>query len=200
LTDYPGVASGYQGDPVGVVQATFNAESGPANYASGTCSNVSCHGGQTVNWNTGNSLTSTAFAGLTELTDSANCNNCHAPSLQFNSYASGQLLPGTTTTLHQFHLAQPFPFPLTRAGNIICTDCHAAISLGTPSPAPLHFATLSVPIPTTAYLTVGNSSSPVSLVYTQPIYVNGVNTNQLYGDCTTACHPNSGTNANWFKN
>jgi hypothetical protein len=177
------VPVGYLGDPVGVVQSVFNAESGPAVYANtnGACSNVSCHGGQSVNWNTANSLTPTAFAGLTELNDSANCGMCHGPSGQYNSYTSGHSQTDTTgvsyPTLHLLHLAQFNPLTSIRIG---CTDCHNTGILQN-----LHFANLSSAIPSTAYLTV---SSPY-VQYSQN------------GSCTTSCHTVLGLTfpANWIS-
>ncbi|MGE5700312.1 MAG: CxxxxCH/CxxCH domain c-type cytochrome [Deltaproteobacteria bacterium] len=64
--------------------AAFNAESGTAGYnaAAFTCSNVSCHGGQTTpNWRTG----------TIDVNADAGCRGCHAlGTAQFNSYNSGE--------------------------------------------------------------------------------------------------------------
>jgi predicted CxxxxCH...CXXCH cytochrome family protein len=62
----------------------YNAESGTAAYnpAAFTCSNVSCHGGQTApNWRTG----------TIDVNSDAGCRGCHAlGTSQFNSYNSGE--------------------------------------------------------------------------------------------------------------
>ena len=62
--------------------ATYNAKSGAASFNNSalTCSNVSCHGGQTApNWQTGTINTATQ------------CTSCHAlGTAQFNSYNSGE--------------------------------------------------------------------------------------------------------------
>ena len=165
----PDPATNYLGDPVVTLQAVFNAEPGPASYASvpGTCSNVSCHGGQNINWSQAGSF------------DQGKCANCHVSSGQYNSYASGHPATDGTPTLHIFHLNQPYPTNILR--NITCTDCHDTVKL-----APLHFATLSVPIPTTAYQTLVagvNYVTPPSL---------------SYGSCTTSCHADNHP-GNWFS-
>jgi predicted CxxxxCH...CXXCH cytochrome family protein len=84
---------------------TYQAESGGTatfNAVANTCSNVSCHGGQTTpSWLTGT------------ITVNTQCTSCHAlGSAQFNSYNSGQ---------HSFHLGTTI--------NAICTDCHDTAKL-----------------------------------------------------------------------
>ena len=77
--------------------SAYNAKSGPAVHnADGTCSNVSCHGGQTTPvWLTGTIDVSTQ------------CTSCHSfGTTQYNSFVSGQ---------HYFHVV------LT---NIDCKACH----------------------------------------------------------------------------
>ena len=78
--------------------ATFRAKSGAASFSTTamTCSNVSCHGGQTTpNWRTGTINTDTQ------------CTSCHVlGTTQYNSYNSGE---------HQKHVVgEGFP----------CTYCH----------------------------------------------------------------------------
>jgi predicted CxxxxCH...CXXCH cytochrome family protein len=78
------------------IDARFDAESGAAAYnGDGTCSNVSCHGGQTTpDWWTGAIVVDTQ------------CSSCHASGTsQYNSYFSGR---------HSLHLRQGFA----------CTVCH----------------------------------------------------------------------------
>jgi predicted CxxxxCH...CXXCH cytochrome family protein len=62
--------------------ATYNAKSGAASFSATalTCSNVSCHGGQTTpNWQTGT------------LDVNTQCTSCHASgTAQYNSYNSGR--------------------------------------------------------------------------------------------------------------
>jgi predicted CxxxxCH...CXXCH cytochrome family protein len=80
-----------------LILSTYNAKSGAAvRNADGTCSSVSCHGGQT------------APAWLTGVIDvDTQCASCHAfGSTEYNSYSSGQ---------HDAHV-NTFQFP--------CTRCH----------------------------------------------------------------------------
>lgn len=81
---------------------TYNAESGAASFnaAADTCSNVSCHGGQTTpNWLTGTISVNTQ------------CTSCHASgTAQYNSYSSGR---------HTLHVDR----------NIACTVCHDTVKL-----------------------------------------------------------------------
>jgi predicted CxxxxCH...CXXCH cytochrome family protein len=80
---------------LGIV-STFNAKSGPAMAnANMTCTNISCHGGQTTpNWQSGSIAVDTQ------------CTSCHAAGTsQYNSYFSGQ---------HNRHVSRGFS----------CTVCH----------------------------------------------------------------------------
>jgi predicted CxxxxCH...CXXCH cytochrome family protein len=99
--------------------ATYNAETGGAatyNPANRTCSNVTCHGGQTTpDWQT-------ATADAIVVPDA--CLSCHASgTAQFNSFNSGE---------HGFHIGL---FGLTAA---TCKRCHNTTTL-----AVNHFTTLA---------------------------------------------------------
>jgi predicted CxxxxCH...CXXCH cytochrome family protein len=88
------------------IQAAFQAKSGGApgyNASAGSCSNISCHGGQTTpRWNDGIINVSTS------------CSSCHIfGTTQFNSYFSGR---------HQLHLSSE---------GLSCTDCHDTTRLAT---------------------------------------------------------------------
>jgi predicted CxxxxCH...CXXCH cytochrome family protein len=80
---------------------TYQAKSGGTatfNATANTCTNVSCHGGQTTpSWLTGT------------ITVNTQCSSCHIlGNTQYNSYFSGQ---------HSYHLGYP-------QINAVCTDCH----------------------------------------------------------------------------
>jgi len=83
--------------------ATYDAESGASSFSSAglSCSNVSCHGGQTTpNWQTG------------AINVDSQCSNCHASgTAQYNSYNSGE---------HQFHVS---------GKGFSCTVCHNTTTL-----------------------------------------------------------------------
>jgi predicted CxxxxCH...CXXCH cytochrome family protein len=85
-----------------IIDPTFNAKSGTAAYnpTSITCSNVSCHGGQTTpGWLSG-----------TVIDVNTQCTSCHASgTTQFNSYFSGR---------HSLHV-----------GFAACTECHDTTKL-----------------------------------------------------------------------
>ncbi|TFH30874.1 MAG: CxxxxCH/CxxCH domain-containing protein [Deltaproteobacteria bacterium] len=95
--------------------ATYNAKSGAASFNSSalTCSNVSCHGGQTTpNWRTG----------TIDVNTNAGCLRCHAfGSGQFNSFNSGE---------HDEHIDE----------GVQCRECHN-MDRATPG-AQNHFAFL----------------------------------------------------------
>ena len=87
-----------------LMNSVYSAESGIAVYnPDGTCSNVSCHGGQTTPpWGTGSLNIS--------------CTSCHAYgpySPQYNGYSSGY---------HYYHLV---------VESYMCTDCHDTTNLAT---------------------------------------------------------------------
>jgi len=85
------------------VTATFNAKSGTATVNSNnTCSNISCHGGQTTPvWQTGSIAVDTQ------------CTICHASGTsQYNSFASGR---------HTLHIGKGYA----------CTVCHNTTKLAT---------------------------------------------------------------------
>jgi predicted CxxxxCH...CXXCH cytochrome family protein len=85
--------------------SAYSAKTGTASYnaSANTCSNVSCHGGQTTpGW----------LSGAT-ITINTQCGSCHASgTTQFNGYYSGH---------HSTHLGSDV--------NAICTDCHDAAKL-----------------------------------------------------------------------
>ncbi|MBL0211513.1 MAG: CxxxxCH/CxxCH domain-containing protein [Holophagaceae bacterium] len=91
--------------PPGEVQtlSTYNAKTGAASFntAGLTCSNVSCHGGQTTpNWQTGSINVDTQ------------CASCHVRgTTQFNSYNSGE---------HKKHVVDE---------GIACVECHNTTTL-----------------------------------------------------------------------
>lgn len=98
--------------------SAYNAKSGAAvRNADGTCSSVSCHGGQM------------APAWLTGVIDvDTQCTSCHAfGSTEYNSYFSGQ---------HDLH-ANTFQFP--------CTHCHDTTKLTTSHFASLNTTTMEGP-------------------------------------------------------
>ena len=91
--------------PPGEVQtiSTYNAKTGAASFnASGlTCSNTSCHGGQTTpNWQTGS------------INVNSQCTSCHVRgTTQFNSYNSGE---------HKKHVVDE---------GFACGECHNTTTL-----------------------------------------------------------------------
>jgi predicted CxxxxCH...CXXCH cytochrome family protein len=96
---------------------TYDAESGIFSYnPDGTCSDVSCHGGQsTPEWLTGT------------LDVAVDCESCHADAevtSQFNSYNSGK---------HKKHVSED-------EVNMECTECHDPVKLATG-----HFTGLDTP-------------------------------------------------------
>lgn len=106
------LAAGVQAKPAAPVRAYNN---------DGTCSAVSCHGGQTtLAWSTG------------VMTIATDCLLCHeqgtapvvlggTPTPQYNSFYSG-ISAGSGNNLHEFHLR---PTTLNASGNPVgCTDCH----------------------------------------------------------------------------
>ncbi len=112
-----GTSFHYDMTPDVFVNPTYYAKSGSASYDSGTgtCSNVSCHGGQTTpQW------------GVGAIDVNADCMKCHivetAPGTQYNSATSGK---------HDKHVnKEGFP----------CTQCHDPNKLD-----PGHFAHLETP-------------------------------------------------------
>ncbi len=106
-TCHSGAGSGTQNHDNGTVTVSllnniYSARSGTAVYnADGTCSNVSCHGGQTTpNWLTGTINVSTQ------------CTSCHSyGTSEYNSFVSGE---------HGFHV---------NVLGIACTACHDTTKL-----------------------------------------------------------------------
>jgi predicted CxxxxCH...CXXCH cytochrome family protein len=104
LNHYNAAKAATPAAPSGVAFASpnlFQSESGGASGAttsatSLTCSNISCHGGQTTpGWQSGILVTASA------------CTSCHASgTAQFNSYNSGE---------HSFHINER---------GLACTACH----------------------------------------------------------------------------
>ncbi len=99
--------------------AAYNAKSGTAaRNNDGTCSNVSCHGGQTTPvW-----LTGTIDVNHCDPNGTCSCTLCHAyGTAQYNSFNSGH---------HNYHVNTPQHF--------VCTACHDVTKL-----AQVHFTTLA---------------------------------------------------------
>lgn len=111
-------------------KAAFNAKSGTAVYnADGTCSKVSCHGGQTTpGWLSGQTIDVTT-----------QCSSCHAyGTSEYNSYASGQ---------HNYHVN-------VRQWQSECWRCHDDTTL-----ADVHFSGLnSTALDGQAYLTLNSAT------------------------------------------
>ena len=106
-TCHNGAGSGTAKHKTGTVgvafPAAFNAKSGTAVYsAEGTCSNVSCHGGQTTpGWLSGATIDVTT-----------QCTSCHAyGTAEYNSFVSGE---------HSLHVISL---------GIACTACHDTTKL-----------------------------------------------------------------------
>jgi predicted CxxxxCH...CXXCH cytochrome family protein len=96
------------------VLAAYNAKSGTASYTpganGGTCTNVSCHGGQTTPpWR--------PKGGINVNTQCTSCHRSRAVSDQFNSYFSGNPVigPPAFPNLHDRHVV---------GIGLVCTDCH----------------------------------------------------------------------------
>jgi len=114
-----GTSSHARGTVIFSLMTTFKAKTAAAfpihNPDDGTCSNVSCHGGnKTPEWGSTNGLT---------------CTQCHSAGTEyqvpeFNSYYSGFFAgPNGNVNLHNFHL-DPSPFPVGSGISITCTNCH----------------------------------------------------------------------------
>jgi len=106
---------------------------------SGTCSGVSCHGGQeTPSWSTG------------AISLSADCDKCHDQAgdatPQYNDYFSGIK---EEFNLHQVHLQSPIQ-------TVVCTDCH---NIGTLSDYQKHYSGISTNSFTSPRETVGNNGA-----------------------------------------
>ena len=149
--------------------SNFNAQSGPASFdnAALTCSNVSCHGGQTTpNWQTGS------------LNPDTDCESCHVPgATQFNGFVSGR---------HITHV----PFFVPAFGVVpTCVACHDTVKLADPAVG-AHFDNLvTTAIDTRASVTIGGGTT---LVQT---YAPGATTGT--GTCTpnpaSGCHATNPT-------
>lgn len=93
--------SSHNGDVELAFPAAYNAKSGAArDNGNGTCSNISCHGGNTTpDWWSGSIAVNTQ------------CTSCHASgSAQYNSYSSGE---------HSLHNNRGYA----------CTVCHSTTKL-----------------------------------------------------------------------
>jgi len=118
-TCHNGAGSGTLNHDNGTVDVMFlssyNAKSGAATYdaAGGTCSKVSCHGGQTTpSW----------LAGVT-IDVNTQCTSCHAfGTTEFNSFSSGQ---------HDFHVNTEH-FPCDRCHDNLKLSVNHFTSLNTP--------------------------------------------------------------------
>lgn len=140
-TQVVSLSPGFQAETV-VTDFNFHAVN-PANQTNGgTCSGVSCHGGQvTPEWLTGKWSNGSDFDLTTD------CQKCHErgtvatpgakPTPQYNSYYSGDVTsvfvnPGNPINLHDFHLS------LNGASlTVVCSTCH---NTGTLSDPKAHFS------------------------------------------------------------
>jgi predicted CxxxxCH...CXXCH cytochrome family protein len=134
------------GNPVVFFQpTTYDAQTGGTptfNVADRTCSNVSCHGGQTTpTWLTGTIAVSTQ------------CTACHTyyygVNPQFNSYRSGR---------HYFHILD------SSGPELYCTDCHDASLLSSNHLTTLNTTTMEGPASATLRTQTqynGSSCDPV---------------------------------------
>ncbi len=121
-TCHNGAGSGTLNHDNGIVDvmllSTYNAKSGTATYdaASGTCSEVSCHGGQTTPaWLTGTIDVNTQ------------CTSCHAyGTAEYNSFVSGG------PNGHDFHV---------NTEHFLCEYCHNTTTLATG-----HFSALNTSV------------------------------------------------------
>ncbi|AMV73101.1 CxxxxCH/CxxCH domain-containing protein [Desulfuromonas carbonis] len=120
----PAVAGGYMAQTGGSPVFTPNG----TDPSTGTCSNVSCHGGKTtLDWATGS---------LATLTGNALCLSCHASGTsQYNSYDSGRHNRNTSHT-----------------NFALCTECHDPTKLT--NSAGIHFNDLATTAMTEAKLTI----------------------------------------------
>jgi predicted CxxxxCH...CXXCH cytochrome family protein len=129
---------------VAFLGTTYNVKSGGSatyNVAGFSCSNISCHGGQTTpNWQSGTINVNTQ------------CTACHAyGTTQYNSYNSGQ---------HYLHLIDPNNGPQPK---LICTNCHDTTKLTTSHFTKLNTSVMEGPASATILNTVnynGTSCNP----------------------------------------
>lgn len=112
------------------ILSAYNSRNATASFASLSCSNVSCHGGQAVNWDTGSIDVNTQCTACHQLG-----NSTAGGSPQFNVYFSGQ---------HRRHVNDR---------GIACTVCHSTAQL-----AGVHFNDLSTPAMTQARGTINVSA------------------------------------------
>ena len=144
--------------------SNFNAKSGPGSFdnAALTCTNVSCHGGQTTpNWQTGS------------INPDTDCESCHVSgTTQFNSFVSGRHATHVTFWLPSFNV-----FPT-------CVACHDTVKLADPAVGAHYDNLVTTAIDTRASVTIGGGTT---LVQT---YVPGPTTGT--GTCTpdpvSGCH------------
>ena len=131
----PAVAGAYMAATGGSPTFTPNG----TDPSTGTCSNVSCHGGKTtLDWATGS---------LATLTGNALCLSCHASGTsQYNSYNSGE---------HTMHI-----------GFSLCTECHDPAQLT--NAAGLHFNDLATTAMNEAKQTILLDPAPVGSGTTYP--------------------------------
>jgi len=130
-TCHSGAGSGTANHDNGVTDVSFlsayNAKSGTAVHnADGTCSEVSCHGGQTTPiWS----------SGLIDL--NTQCTSCHAfGTTEYNSFASGQ---------HDFHVNEE---------HFTCVQCHDTLKLSQSHFTSLNTSTMEGPASSTLLSTL----------------------------------------------
>lgn len=155
------------------LDSSYNAKTGSFlyDYAAGTCSGVSCHGGQT---------TPTWKGGTLDI--ATECASCHQfGTTQFNSYNSGQT---GSFNRHQSHMNANLVGPNPR-----CTNCHSINQLDTQKSGK-HFSNLkTTTAETAASTTVGGSDTLVSA------YADGNCTTS----CHNPLQHNNSTTDNWYK-
>jgi predicted CxxxxCH...CXXCH cytochrome family protein len=174
LTHYNS-ANARAGQPTGpapvIFDATFNAQSGAAAFASGTltCSNVSCHGGQTApNWQTG------TLSG----TNTATCTSCH------------QVRTGSTTSPQYNDATGRHSNPGEH--NVACSTCHSMAL--TTAGAKNHFKYLNTQVVSGAVTGSPTDQFPSDTIVFDPTAVTGARlytvtaTTQGKGGCALSCH------------
>ncbi|MDD2541461.1 MAG: CxxxxCH/CxxCH domain-containing protein [Desulfuromonadaceae bacterium] len=129
--------------------------------ASGSCSGISCHGGQaTPSWESG------------KINVTSDCTTCHiAGTSQFNGFFSGTYIG---TNLHTMHLSRNVPNTTIL---IACSDCHNTTVL-----AANHFTGLfTSAFEGSAAITIGGDGTKITnyIPYSLP---------GSTGSCTSTCH------------
>lgn len=184
-----GAGSGTVNHNNGTVNVSFlgsykakHATADPLRNGDGTCSNVSCHGGNPT----------PVWGGAIK----PGCTDCHGTTVgtaiytpEYNSYYSGDsgLSDALGTSLHERHLNSINPVDTTR--NITCTDCHNTVLLTTAQ----HFSGLAThTFSGTQQNTIGGGTTYISNVRTDdnlshPYYSYATRTSRSCNG--VSCHP-----------